>query len=286
MRRLALLVGLFLAAGVVRGQLVDSVSVELEDGTRTSLESRLQGIQNPSTLPATREYAAEKIEIRKFDQKKWREIVKASDYADTRTRKNPQDQQTGGQGQSGGGSGPRMQDGDDDDQGRYEYDTEEDSGIDVSWLGPLGSIIFYAAIAVIIGVILLQIIRNTSFRSNPKKPSTSLNSAEDIHDISELDTEHLIQKAHNAQDYKLAIRLYFLDLLKKLNENGVIVWTKDKTNRDYLSEIFSKQYYFDEVRRLTLAYERVWYGEHIPTEEGYHALRNEFQEIDQKVKAS
>lgn len=285
MTRLALLIWLFLAAGVVRGQLIDTVSVELEDGTRMSLESRLQGIESPSTSPATREYDAEKIEIRKFDQKKWREIVNSRDYNDSRTRKTPPDERTG-RGGSDQGSGPRVHDDGDDDQGRYEYDTEESSEIDLNWLGPLGQIIFYAAIAVIIGVILLQIVRNTSFKSNPKKPSASVNSAEDIHDISELDTEHLIQKAHNAQDYKLAIRLYFLDLLKKLNENGVIVWTKDKTNRDYLSEIFSKQYYFDEVRKLTLVYERVWYGEHIPTEERYHALRNEFQEIDQKVKAS
>jgi hypothetical protein len=82
------------------------------------------------------------------------------------------------------------------------------------------------------------------------------------------------------------VRLYFLDLLKKLNENGVIVWTKDKTNRDYLSELFSKQFHFDEIRRLTLAYERVWYGEHIPTEESYRELRNDFQQTNQKLKVS
>ena len=265
MKRLALLVLIFHAAGVVHGQLPDS---------------QLPSTKSPSALPASRNYASEKIEVRKFDEKKWREIVESRNYNDTRARK-PQQDQNAGQADSGQKSGSRALD--EDDQGGYDYDTEE--GINLGWMGPVGQIIFYVAIAAIIAVILLQIIRNTSFKSNPRRTSTSTNDADNIHDISELDTEDLIQKAHNARDYKLAIRLYFLDLLKKLNENGQIVWTKDKTNRDYLSELFTKQYYFNEVRRLTLAYERVWYGEHIPTEERYHELRNEFQVINQKFKA-
>jgi hypothetical protein len=270
MKGLALLIWLFLAAGLTHGQSVDS-------------DAQLPEPRKPSTLPATQQYSSEKIEIRKFDETKWREIVKSGNYTDTRTKKTPKDRKKG-EDEAGQGSGSRRQDGDEED--RYEYDNEEGSTIDLSWLGPLGQIIFYVAIAAIIVVILLQIVRNTSFKSNVKRPLVSADNTEEIHDISELDTENLIQKAHSAGDYKLAIRLYFLDLLKKLNENGVIIWTKDKTNRDYLSELFSKGYHFDDVRRLTLAYERVWYGEHIPTEERYHELKNEFQEMNQKFKVS
>jgi hypothetical protein len=284
MRAFALSSWLFLFACVVHGQSVDTLTVELEDGSRVPLGSQMQEAKIPSALPATREYSSENIKVRKFDPKKWHDIVDSRDYADTRTRKNPQDKQ--GQGEGGRSSGTRGGDTDENDDGRYEYDRDEGSSLNLSWLGPLGQIIFYVAIAVIIIVILQQIIRNTSFRSNPKRPSASSNSVDNVHDITALETEDLIQKAHGARDYKLAVRLYFLDLLKKLNENGVIVWTKDKTNRDYLSELLSKQYYFDEVRKLTLAYERVWYGEHLPTEEGYLQLRNEFQEINQKFKTS
>jgi hypothetical protein len=276
MKRLALLVWLFHAAGAVHGQFNDTISVKLEDGTDVSPPSQ-QPRTNPATLPASRDYASEKIEIRKFDEDKWREIVESRNYTESRTRKPRQDQEPG-QVDSDQRSGPRALHEDDED--RYDYDTED--SINLGWLGPLGQIIFYAAIAAIIVVILLQIVRNTSFKSNPVRTSASEHNADNIRDIAELDTEDLIQKAHNARDYKLAIRLYFLDLLKKLNENGKIAWTKDKTNRDYLSELFSKQYYFDEIRTLTLAYERVWYGEHIPTEEHYQELRSEFQVIKQK----
>ena len=283
MKWLLLLICLNIAC-LLRAQDPDSLSVLLDDGTRVTLDAPSLDSKNPSTLPATREYASENIEMRRFAQKKWHEIVDSSNYSDTRTRKNRQGERSGSGGETDDDFGARR--GDQSDDESYDYDREEGTSINLNWLGPLGQLIFYGAIAAIIITILLQIARNTSFRTNTKRPSVSTIVGEEIHDISELDTENLIQAAHNAKDYKLAIRLYFLDLLKRLNENGTIVWTKDKTNRDYLSELFSKQYYFHEVRSLTLAYERVWYGEHIPTEERYHALRNEFQEINQKFKVS
>ena len=75
-------------------------------------------------------------------------------------------------------------------------------------------------------------------------------------------------------------------LLKKLNEEGFIVWKKDKTNRDYLTELFSKPNYFEEVRRLTLAYEQIWYGDHTLPVESYQKLITEFKSIDQKLHTS
>jgi hypothetical protein len=270
MKRLVLLFWLIQAAGV-NGQAIDT-------------DSEVQQTRNPSRLPATRQYSSQKIEIRKFDERKWREIVESGNYTDTRTRKNHQDEKTA-KGNPGTAPGSRAENGDDDNQDRYDYD-EEGSAIDLSWLGPLGQVLFYTALVAIIVLILLQIVGYASSKSNPKRALVATINAEDIHDISQLDTEQLIQKANNAHDYRLAIRLYFLHLLKKLNENGVIIWTKDKTNRDYLSELFLKGYYVDEVRRLTLAYERVWYGEHIPTEERYHELKKEFLEMNQRVKPS
>lgn len=253
----------------------------LARGQSSDTDSQLPDIPKSSTAPSARQYSSETIEIRKFDQKKWQEIVASRNYTDTRTRKTEQDRQ-GDKAEANNKSESRTLDQEEDDEGRYDYDHEEDSAIDLTWLGPLGQIIFYAAIAAIIVLILWQIVRHTSFKANIKRPPLSADSTDDIRDISELDTELLIQKAHSARDYNLVIRLCFLDLLKKLNDNGVILWTKDKTNRDYLSELSSKQYYFNEIRRLTLVYERVWYGEHIPTEERYHELRIEFQEMNQK----
>ena len=82
------------------------------------------------------------------------------------------------------------------------------------------------------------------------------------------------------------VRIYFLGLLKKLNEGGLIVWKKDKTNRDYLAELFSKEDFFDEVKKVTLAYEQVWYGDHSLSVELYHQLMEEFKAIDSRLNAA
>lgn len=266
MKKGAFFVSLFLAVGTLQAQYSDSLTVVITT-------------DDPATLPATQEYAAEKIEVRKFDTQRWREVVGGQQYNDAR-RRQAQPEQRGGA-SSGRGSG-RRQTGNEEDDGWY---SDEDAGVNIGWLGPLSQIFFYGVIAAIIILILYQIARNVSLRPNPKKPADASRSPDEVHDITELDTENLIQQAHASGNYKLAIRLYFLHLLKKLNENGSIAWTKDKTNRDYLSELFSKQYYFDEVRKLTLAYERVWYGEHVPTAETYQELSSEFKSIDQKLNA-
>jgi hypothetical protein len=278
MKRRTFLMVLFFLSARLYGQHADTTSRTLQDFVTEPVS------QTPEPpLPATAQYSSEEITVRKFDEKKWHKIVDSRNYADKRTRNTPDNEKQGNK-EPGRNSETRAKD-DGEDTTHYSYDDDSET-LDMSWLGPVGQIIFYLAIATIIVVILVQVIRTTSFKSNPKRKRSTLDGADDGQDITLLDTEDLILKAHNARNYKLAIRLHFLDLLKKLNENGFITWTKDKTNRDYLSELFSKQYYFEEIRKLTLAYEQVWYGEHSPSEDRYQELRGEFQGIDQKFRTS
>jgi hypothetical protein len=72
-------------------------------------------------------------------------------------------------------------------------------------------------------------------------------------------------------------------MLKKLNEIGMIAWKRDKTNRDYLGELFQRNFLFDEIRKLTLSYEAVWYGEHELKAESYQELTKRFEITYQKL---
>jgi hypothetical protein len=268
-----------LGMGITANAQYNSPSIQAAE-TEPSVESTLeQRPVDPSTLNTTREYSSERLNVRKFDQERWRKITGNHEYND------PPKKKKSSTGTDGEHSESNQRDaGDDDDDA--EYETDSLPAFNLGWLSPVFQYIFYGIIAAVIITILYQIFRNTSFKAKPKKPSTSTANTEDVTDINDLDTDSLLQQAHLAGNYKLAIRLYFLHLLKKLNENGTIVWAKDKTNRDYLSELFSKQFYFDEIRKLTLAYERVWYGEHTPTPETYEQLSSEFRSIDQKLKST
>jgi hypothetical protein len=79
--------------------------------------------------------------------------------------------------------------------------------------------------------------------------------------VHELDFETMIQNALTGGDYRLATRLYYLSILKKLSEAGLINWQKNKTNFEYYYELKGedrrKQFY-----NLTRIFESVWYGKH------------------------
>jgi len=53
-----------------------------------------------------------------------------------------------------------------------------------------------------------------------------------IQDIGELDITALLAQALASQNYRVAVRLYYLRALHVLAKTGKIVWKKDKTNRD------------------------------------------------------
>jgi hypothetical protein len=82
--------------------------------------------------------------------------------------------------------------------------------------------------------------------------------SENVH---ELDFETLIKNALDAGDYRLATRLYYLSILKRLSEAGLINWQKNKTNFEYYYELKGeerrKQFY-----DITRTFESAWYGNH------------------------
>lgn len=92
----------------------------------------------------------------------------------------------------------------------------------------------------------------------------------------ETDFEALIRQAAEQGNYTLALRLYFLWTLQRLTHRKAIVWKKDKTNRDYLTELHTTPL-FEPFRTLTRAYEQVWYGRRSLSETEYRHLSNDFE---------
>jgi hypothetical protein len=75
--------------------------------------------------------------------------------------------------------------------------------------------------------------------------------------------EQALEKALLQRNFRMAIRIHYLWLLKVLYEKELINWKKDKTNHAYISELAKKssQESSTSFRKLTLWYEKAWYGE-------------------------
>ena len=97
-------------------------------------------------------------------------------------------------------------------------------------------------------------------------------------DINTLDFDSLIEKYSGIKDYRMAVRYYYLKLLKSLNDKELISWRINKTNRDYLHELQSSPHY-GAFGKLSFFYEYIWYGDFVVTTEQFDIISRQFTDL-------
>jgi hypothetical protein len=102
-------------------------------------------------------------------------------------------------------------------------------------------------------------------------------------DINSISFEDAIKQAIDRKDYRLAVRLLYLQTLKKLSDNGYINWQLNKTNSDYFSEVENKPWQ-SIFKKLTRIFEYTWYGEMNVGNEQFQELQAEFQQFNNQLK--
>jgi hypothetical protein len=119
----------------------------------------------------------------------------------------------------------------------------------------------YYAVAIIIVLAVAYFIARSQgvwiFGKSSGKIAVYDAAAENIH---EMDFASLIEQTRLAGNYRLAVRYYYLWLLKKLSFKDVISWHADKTNSDYQYEIKDPALKRD-FEYLSYVYDHSWYGE-------------------------
>jgi hypothetical protein len=149
-----------------------------------------------------------------------------------------------------------------------------------SWFQTFIWIILFVSFAVIIVLFLAK--NNVGFFRKKQVKIDEGKGEEDIpENIFEINYQREIDKAASAGNFRLAIRLMFLRLLKNMDERHIISYKQDKTNFDYLMETQSTNYY-NNFFRITRNYEYSWYGKFPVSEEGYRVIRNDFDRFDQQ----
>lgn len=101
-------------------------------------------------------------------------------------------------------------------------------------------------------------------------------------DIHEMDFNQLITDSITQKEYKNAIRLSYLRLLKTLTDEDLITWKADKTNLDYIAEL--KQSPLQKpFKKTTVVFEHVWYGEFTINENHFDETMLIFNEMHDKI---
>lgn len=112
------------------------------------------------------------------------------------------------------------------------------------------------------------------------KEENELNYEENLFTIN---FESEIKKAIDSDNFRLAIRLLFLQTLRLLNNNEIIVYKSAKTNADYLFQIYGSPYY-KPFFRLTRIFDYVWYGKFELGADGFQNLRKEFVQFNDQLQ--
>jgi hypothetical protein len=139
--------------------------------------------------------------------------------------------------------------------------------------------LFLGGIAVFVILKLMGI--NVTALFSPK--ASSLQVPFDVfgEDLNTIDFKSQIDQALLSQNYRLAVRLLYLQMLKELSDKGLILWQANKTNRSYGYEI--KPNLRQTFDTLTEQFEYAWYGEFPIDEKRFDAIRNKTIKFRQEI---
>lgn len=119
-----------------------------------------------------------------------------------------------------------------------------------------------------------------TFFKSKEKPGVFFSEEEEI--IKSKNIKKLIEKALEQKDYRLAVRYYYLFILKKLTDAELIKYEFDKTNSEYFAEITSEKIN-SGFRKVTTLYDYIWYGSFAVTEEDFLKAQKTFNILENQI---
>lgn len=146
----------------------------------------------------------------------------------------------------------------------------------------------YSLFAVVIGLLVFIVFRLVGgglLGANQKISKDEAYLLEEIEDnLEEANIKTPLEDAVGAENYSLALRLYYLSILQALLHAGHIVWKKEKTNGAYIREIWSHpaRPLFQKVTRI---YEYFWFAKGAKLDRvEFGRIRPSFDEMLQKAQ--
>tara|TARA_R110001583_G_scaffold4351_4_gene25248 strand:- start:10924 stop:11664 length:741 start_codon:yes stop_codon:yes gene_type:complete len=140
---------------------------------------------------------------------------------------------------------------------------------------------------IIAGIVLFLLLKfflkvtiSSIVETGKNKPVITITNEEAL--IKNVDLIKLIHKAVAQGNYRLAVRYYYLNTLKQLENNKFIIWEQQKTNEDYSQEILQQNIQKSFVK-LTRLYDFVWYGNFKINETEFSAIELNFNEVNNLI---
>ncbi|MDZ4822398.1 MAG: DUF4129 domain-containing protein [Flavobacteriales bacterium] len=140
-------------------------------------------------------------------------------------------------------------------------------------------IVVFSLIIITLVYLIWQLLTKGNWRKDKKLKGDIGFSLEHIEDnLEESDLDRYLRHALDAGDYKSAVRIFYLAIIKTLHENRLIRWKKEKTNFDFVVEMRPSNHY-QSFRDVTRAFELVWYGDISVSEKQFNTMDGVFRKF-------
>jgi hypothetical protein len=255
-----------------------SINIAIAQNEQDSPE-QAQQIETNENTNTDKEYLNSKVSPKPFDRETWNKKRKGLNYSDKK-----KDEKT--QNNKEGEDRPKSENEDEVTENRQNNTSysSPDWGLN---LGPLVQMIVIAGVIILLALLIFLVIKSGLFQSNTSIKQSSISGAELLENIEdnlhESDLDRALRLALEANDYRLAIRIYYLTIIKELSLKDMIKWKRDKTNGQYVREMLEKPE-GAAFRSLTVSFERAWYSNETIMLKHFEALNPQFQSFISAIK--
>lgn len=225
-------------------------------------------------------YIQSELQLNSFDLDKWQETKKGISYNKENMEEDDridEDEEEEGDGIADGAVSA--------DELSRSYSRSRSKGNMTFWSN-FFKFLFILFVILAIAYLAYRLLGDGIGRPKNKKfnaPDTIVSLEEIEENIHEHDFKYYIQQALNENNFALAIRLYYLAILKELSIHNYIHWKREKTNREYLLEL-RKGPFYDAFKNTTSIFERVWYGNGDLQESDFKRIEPQLEQLMNQVQ--
>lgn len=142
--------------------------------------------------------------------------------------------------------------------------------------------IFVRVVAIILAAVALYFLfkflasKNGNLVFGKKNNKATIEAYDQNENIHEINFAAEIARFELEKKFRLAIRYRFLWTLKKLNDQKIIHWDIEKTNKDFVKALQNTEYHSQFVQ-LVHIFDFVWYGDFSINEVQYRDFQSKFE---------
>ena len=169
---------------------------------------------------------------------------------------------------------------------KKEKNESDDDGKPMSEIGSKYlQVLAFGVMILLLALLIIYIFRSSLMLKNTAIKRSGISLLEDLEEnLQESDLERALREALEQKDFRLALRIYYLAILKEMSLKNWIVYKRDKTNYEYVRELGGRPS-TALFRDITYTFERFWYGDIEIGETEYKEMSPVFSQFIDQLRA-